>query len=536
MSEAAPQLPGSPLRVGGGAVKRRFEEIPRRSRTAAELWAAALRDHGARPFIEFEDGTAFTYREFDARIARWQRLLADRGLGEDERFATLLPNGVEAVATFLAAVCTNHTIVPINTNAIGESLRHALADSQAGVLVTTREWGDRIDDDWKRAHLQEVIFVEDLGEALLDRGTVIHQAQPSDSVAVLYTSGTTGPPKGAIVSQQYYSFVAWKFAYYYGFDNDDVLFTVMPMFHVNAQCVTLLAGVMSGARVAMHGHFSASTFWQRIFDTGATHFAAMGAMGNILLRRPPEEFRPGHRLRSCQIVPAPDPLEDFETRFGVRVMHEVYGMTEGSFLLPNHRPNSASGRLGRNDDYYEVRVVDEDDEECPRGVPGELVVRPRIPGIMFSGYLGNPEASWNAVRNLWFHTGDLGMHDVQGEYWYLGRLKDVIRRRGENIAAFEIEREMLQLEGVTEVAAVGVPSDLGEDDVMVVVAAKAVDEVSCLAWCRERLPAHMVPRYIELCDALPKNASHRVLKRELRERGLTSRTWDALAMSRKEKT
>jgi crotonobetaine/carnitine-CoA ligase len=544
MSEAATvgALPASPLSPGQGAVTVLFEQIPKAERTIAAVWAQALATDPDRSFIAFEGRESLTYRELDARMARWQRIFAESGLERGDRFATLLFNGPEHVAAFLAAAVTGVVIVPINTNAIGASLLHALRDSQARLLITSAEWAARLDREWSLPQLETLVIVGD-GEAPpvaatvrhcddvpVGGGSEIYPARPEDLLAVLYTSGTTGPPKGAMVSHEYYTFVSWKFAYHFGHTRDDVLLTVLPMFHVNAQCVALLAAVMSGARVAMYPRFSATSFWRWVQDSGATYFAAMGAMGNILLRRPADEFQPGHRLRACQIVPAPEPLEAFEQRFGVRVMSEVYGMTEASILLPSHRAEGAApGRMGKNDRYFEVRVVDDADEELPRGSAGELVIRPRIPGIIFSGYLGNPEATVAATRNLWFHTGDLGVQDADGEYWYRGRLKDVIRRRGENISAFEIEHELLRRPGVVEAAAVGVPSELGEDDVMafVVVDDPAVDEPACHRWCEQHLPAHMVPRYVERIDALPKNSSERVLKRELKERGVGSATWEA---------
>ena len=494
---ADPRDLGSPLRPAAGTVSQMFETIPIAERTIAAMWAQALDGDRSRVFITFEDGRPWSYDDLDAMVARWRATFADLGVGPGDRLALLLPNCVEYVAAFFAAGTSGAIMVPLNGNTLGRSLEYALADSKAKALVTTTELAERFDAAWELPELGAVVLIDAETDQAGTSPAVIGFAgrtgaapaitpAPTDVAAILYTSGTTGPPKGAVVTQEYYRFCAWSYAYYFGYTPDDVLFTVLPMFHANAQCSTLLAALVAGAQVAMHRKFSASRFWQEIHDTGATHFAAMGTMGNILMRRPASEFVPGHRLRTCQIVPAPEPLDAFEQRFGVPVLYEMFGMTEGGFLLASHRPGFGSGRMGDNTPYHDVRIHDADGREVPRGAVGEIVVRPHLPGLMFREYWNNPAATAEATRDLWFHTGDLGRQDDEGSYWYEGRLKDVIRRKGENIAPHEIERELLAHPAVKDVAAIGVPSELGEEEVMAFVATgtgprPAAEELH--AWC-----------------------------------------------------
>lgn len=518
--------------------------IPPAERTVAALWDRAMRHDPGRPFVSFEAGPYLTYAEIDAQAQRWARGLLAAGLRPGARLAVMLPNSIDHVALFLGALRASLVVVPVNLAHFGEMLRHILVDSEAELLVGGPSVAELIDPGWElpalrtlvvtgdrpvRSPGRETLLVQELLDRAPDESTVVAPT-PRDVAAVLYTSGTTGPSKGAVVSHEYYVHYAWAFARTMAFTDEDVLFTALPMFHVNAQVCTLLPGVLTGARVVVYERFSASRFWHQLADSGATHFAGMGAMGNILMKRPPAEYRDDHRLRLCQMVPAPDDLAAFESRFRVPVTYAMYGMTEGMLVPPSRDGTHRPGLIGRHHPYHQVAIVDEHDDEVPPGVVGELVVRPLLPGIMFREYLGRPEETLRAFRNLWFHTGDLGMRDENGELWYRGRKKDAIRRRGENVSAYEVEREVLRHESVAEAAVVGVAAELGEEEVLVVVApqpGRRIDPAELYEFCRDRLPAFMVPRYIEIRPELPKNDSQRVLKHLLRADGLRPGVWQA---------
>lgn len=535
---------------GVGPARGDFESIPAHQRTLPALWNRAVAAGAARDFIRFDDGPQLTLGQVDAEVRRWSAAFADLGLTPGERVGIMLGNCPENLSALLALAVNGLVLVPINPAFCGEMLRHVLTDSRIRALVTTADVLAQVESHWVLDHLREVVIVGEMPAGSMRAELRLHDAAgfparedrrpdhtpaPYDDAAVLYTSGTTGPSKGALVSHTYFVFYSWAFAHGMGHGPTDVLFTPLPMFHANALAVTIFPAVMVGARAVVVSRFSAGRFWQQIADSRATHFAGMGSMGNVLMRRSPTEFRSDHCLRVCHLVPAPHELPEFERRFGVPVMYATYGMTEGMVVLPGidgtHRP----GLIGSRHPYHDVAVVDEHDQPVPDNTPGELVVRPRIPDIMFRGYLNRPDATVEAWRNLWFHTGDSVRRDRDGDLWFLGRLEDTIRRRGENISAFEVEREVLQCPGVAEAAVVGVPAEVGEDEVLLAVTATdgvTLDPARVHAHCAQRLPKYMVPRYVEVRRELPKNAGQKVLKNELRDGPRSPGLWDAEASAR----
>jgi len=548
------------LRSGEPAVTERFDEIPVEERTLAAIVRNALRrvDDQDRVFLNFRGETSLTYRQLRADIGAWERTLDELSVDRGGRVAVMLPNSVEYVSLLLALGNTGRVAVPVNVTLKGWSLQYTLSDSEAELLVISSDFVEHLDPAWDLPSLKQLISVgaataeapagpwqsRTLEEVWAGSTTNAdghstphetalsdHPVLPDDVAAIMYTSGTTGPPKGAVVSHEYYFFYAWVFAYSEGHSSDDVLFTVLPLFHVGAYCASLLPALMCDAQLVLYDRFSASDYWNWVADSGATQFVAMGTMGNVLMKRPQSEFRPDHKLRIAQMAPAVEDVPEFERRFNVPLVYQFYGMTEGMYLLPSHQPDPRPGCCGSHMPFHDFRIVDPEDREVPVGTTGEIVVRPKLPNIMFKEYLGKPSATVEATRNLWFHTGDLGKLDGAGNLWFQGRLKDIIRRRGENIAAFLIERELLTHDGVAEVAAFGIPAEVGEEEVKVCVVptdpATAPTAQELHAFCADKLPRHMVPRFIELRRELPKNASLRVLKYVLSAEGRTADTWDA---------
>src|SRR5262249_54222439 len=310
---------------------------------------------------------------------------------------------------------------------------------------------------------------------------------------------------------------------------DDILYTCLPLFHVNAQVCTVLAALVFDAQVAMYEHFSASTFWEEIHRARATVFLALGAMGNILAKAPSHVADRDHQVRLAMVVPPPEDLEGFERRFGLRVVYETFGMTEGIVSPPAIVEPRRPGCCGRPTAETEVRIMDDDDNALGPRQTGEIVIRPREPYTMMSGYYGMPEATLEAFRNLWFHTGDLGWMDEDGFLYFVGRKKEAIRRRGENISAFEVECIVNQHESVLESAAIPVPSDLGEDDLKIIVVLKEGEKLQpedLIAFCESRMAYFMVPRFIEFREQLPKTPTQRVEKYKLQAEGNNAETWD----------
>lgn len=500
-----------------------FTEVEAATRTIGGMWLRALEQGPDRPFLRFGD-ERLSVRQMHQRVLRWARELDRLGVKRGAPVALLMRNCPDYVALLIAIGGTGRLAVPINAELIGELLAYPITDAGAQLLVVDAERMPTVEALRLSPDINVVIAEQNAGrldlplppgaeEAFADTVRSVRRSDPS---VVLYTSGTTGPPKGAVLAQEYYAFLGWSSASSNGFMDDDVVFVVLPLFHINAQA-SLFGAILSGVELALEPRFSASTFWQRVHETGATHLSLIGMIGNVLLKRPASEFVPGHRVRLAIMVPAPEPVEEFESRFHVSVVSNAYGMTEAPVCPPSRTGRAKPGFIGQATPYFEMALVDDDDELLGDEQVGEIVIRPRLPNIIFREYLGKPAETVSAWRNLWFHTGDLARRDRNGDYWFAGRKKECIRRRGENIAPIQIERAALKLDGLIEAAAVPVPSELGEDEIKLVVVLRpgaTLHPEEIWRACAE-LPSYMWPAYVEIVDELPKNASHRVLRDRL---------------------
>jgi len=309
---------------------------------------------------------------------------------------------------------------------------------------------------------------------------------------------------------------------------DDVLCTTLPLFHINA-LNTLAQALLTGAHMVLESRFSASGFWPAMAARGGTVIYLLGAMVPILLAQPITANERAHRVRRGlgPGVP-PDLMTAFTARTGVSLV-DGYGSTETNFVIGATVADHKPGSMGRVQPNFEARVVDEHDNTVPAGVPGELVLRAQEPFAFASGYLGMPEKTVDAWRNLWFHTGDRVARDADGSFRFIDRLKDVIRRRGENISSYEVEQVLLSHPDVEAAAAFPVASDLAEDEVMaalVIRPGQPFDPVALMRFCEARMPYYAVPRYVEIVPDLPRTENGKVQKFRLRERGVTAATWD----------
>jgi len=361
-----------------------------------------------------------------------------------------------------------------------------------------------------------------------------YEANAWDTAAVLFTSGTTGPSKGVVVP--------WGLVYSFAsrlypsgsLTADDIIYVPTASSHIGGKALPMLAALL-GAQIVIRGRFSASAFWDEIRHFGCTAAALVGTMAAFLTKQgEPGPADRDHPLRQVAMTPLADG-EGFARRFGVRVC-SFYGTTEVGFPLTTGwdiRDWHSCGRLDRTFPGYEVRLVDEHDIAVPTGTPGELIVRTAEPWTLNAGYLGMPEQTASAWRNGWFHTGDLLTRDEQGNHFYLDRLKDAIRRRGENISSFEVESYVSDHPDVLECAAIGVRSELAEEEVKVFVVpdkGRAIAPLQLHTFLASRMPKFMLPRFIEIVDRLPKTAAtERVKKHELRALGITPGTWDQQA-------
>ncbi len=480
-------------------------------------------------------GSQLTYRE----CANQVQALATRMRDEEVRpgcvVALLMGTSIEQVVLWFALSHLGAVHAPLNTALAGDLLVHALLVSRAEVLVVDHAHRAAADDAIGRLAAPPRLL--DL-DALVRGASADGQAtEPADvdelaTATLLFTSGTTGRSKACALSHRYLVRQAQLHARSIGATADDVLFTPFPLFHIDAATLTVCAALAVRGTAALAARFSASTFWDDVRSLDATVFNFMGATLTILWKQPASSHDRDHRVRLAWGVPLPDWHHAFEQRFGLEV-RTVYGLTDGG--VPVYDPLVGPRRThtaGRVLDEFEVQI---DTSRCRPGDPagvGEILVRGREPGLTMNGYYGDAGATALAVMDGWVRTGDLGQLDDDGFLAFRGRLSDSIRRRGENISALEVE-EIIQLHPqVLEAAAIGVPSELTEEDVLVYVVPRpgtppAPDEVR--AHCLEHGPAYMAPRYVRLVDVLPRTPTEKVEKFRLKEQGIPPGTWDAEA-------
>ena len=455
----------------------------------------------------------------------------------------MLASGADFVVTWFAASRLGAVQVPVNTAYRGMLLEHVVATSGARVAVVGDEHRAHFDldrapyDALRHLVLQEGSGTTDglggrvLPLAALERHGAVPLADvhPTDPAAILFSSGTTGPSKGILLSHHYFWFHADRSARRGEVRPDERYYTCLPLFHANAQVLSVTAALVTGTTVVLDARFTASGFWDRMRQSGATRFNYIGGMIPILMKQPVSDQDREHAVRHGIGAAAPaDQLEAFERRFGVTLV-ENYGQTENCVALANALDDRRVGSVGKPICGFDVDVVDDDDLPVGPDVVGELVFRPQSPHVMMSGYHGMPDAMVGATRNLWFHTGDYVRRDVDGFYYFVDRKKDAIRRRGENISAYEVELVVDSHPGVLESAAIAVPSEVGEDEVMVVLVPRPgaqVDPLDLVRYCEDRMPYFAVPRFVDVRAELPKTPTHRVEKYRLREDGVTPTTWD----------
>ncbi|HEY4174033.1 MAG TPA: ATP-dependent acyl-CoA ligase, partial [Rhodopila sp.] len=424
-------------------------------------------------------------------------------------------------------------LVPINTAAMGPQIGYYLRNCGARLLVTEHRFLDRLElagtlpveriwvvggDD--RSHAEPFPPLA----APVEAAPVL----PGDPLAVLYTSGTTGPSKGVICPHAQYYWWGANSAALLQVEADDVLCTTLPLFHINA-LNTLAQALLTGARMVLETRFSAYGFWPAMAARGATVVYLLGAMVPILLAQPITPQERTHRIRRGlgPGVPA-ELMTAFTARTGVSLV-DGYGSTETNFVIGATMADRKPGSMGRIRPGFEAQVVDEHDNPVPAGIPGELVLRAQEPFAFAAGYFGMPDKTVEAWRNLWFHTGDRVARDTDGWFRFIDRLKDVIRRRGENISSHEVEQVLLSHPDIEAAAAFPVASDLAEDEVMaalVIRPGQPFDPVALMRFCEARMPYFAVPRYVEVLPDLPRTENGKIQKFKLRERGVTPETWD----------
>jgi len=477
-----------------------------------------------RPLVRFEDDV-LTGAQLHENALKVAQALTALGLKPGDKAALMLDNGREAIEAWFGMTYAGIVEVPINTAFKGDLLTYMLTQAECRAIITKPEFVERIEVD-----IQVLVVGESYDEALANAPATPtgHTPHPNDPSVILFTSGTTGPSKGVVLSHNANFRLCRNVCEIMAYERDEVLFTAFPLFHVNAKYTTVLPALYVGGEVVMRPRFSASRFWDICRVEGVTAFNFMGALLMMLHKQPPKPQDRDHKVAKAYGAPAPVTIFDaFQERFGVRLV-EVYGSTELGTATGNTVHESKVGSCGVPAPHYEVEIHDEHDNLVPPGTEGEICVRPKEPDVMIQEYYRMPEATLKAFRNLWFHTGDRGRMDEDGRFYFVDRMKDAIRRRGENISSWEVEKSIDAHEAVQEAAVIGVPSELTEEEVLAVVVLKpgrALTPQALLDHCQDRMAHFAVPRYVRFADELPKNQSQRIEKFRLRELGVTG-AWD----------
>lgn len=500
-----------------------------------DRWADQTPD---RVHVVWEDGEQWSFAEVRRRTQAKAAGLAALGVGQGDFVAVWLPNGREALLAFYAINYLGAVFVPFNTAYRGNLLAHVVANSGARVIIAHPDLVGRLGEidraDLGLAVLTTAGDAPDIGLPTvrfdaIDGSTVPPLERPIDPwdiQSVIYTSGTTGPSKGVLSSYLHMFSNAgpesWPMV-----GRDDRYLCVAPIFHIGGMGPPFVM-LARGASVAMVESFATDRFWDIAARTGATVVFLLGVMATFLLKRPPSPQDRAHGVKKAFMVPLTDDAPAFTERFGIDI-YTIFNMTEVSSPIVSEANPVRRGTCGKVRPGVEVRLVDRHDGEVPVGDIGEMLVRTDRPFAMNSGYHRNPEATAQAWANGWFHTGDAFRRDADGYFYFVDRVKDAIRRRGENISSFEVEVEVCAHPAVREAAAIGVPSPLSEDDVMVIVApvpGHSIDPAELIGFLADRMPYFMVPRYIRVLPELPKTPSAKVRKADLRAQGVTDDTWD----------
>lgn len=499
-------------------------------------------------FFYFED-KQYTYQDtnrYANQIANGYRSL---GVKKGDKVTVMLPNCPEFVLNWFGLAKLGAVDSPINIAYKGDLLRHVIVNSNTRVLVIHEDFAERIlPIQAELPGLERVVIYGSADkikekikfpvityEKLMDHSPDLSAPEDInyfDPLQIIYTSGTTGPSKGVVLSHNAMYLYAKDTIEYLGLRPDDILFSCLPLFHINIRFFTIVPALLLETSFAMVERFSATRFWDDIRKYNATVFCLLGAMTTFVLKQPPSEDDPNNPARLFWGGPmSVEQGKEFEERFNLKTYTGYFGMSEANWITSMNVKEmdalKAEGKweqvlgMGKEKkDRYEVKVVDDYDIEVPVGQTGELICRPTRPFSMMSEYINMPAKTVEAFKNLWFHTGDIVKRDEEGYFYFVDRKKDYIRRRGENISSFEVEFTVNTLDKVAESAAVGVQSPHGEEEILIVICLKEGETLSpeeLYKHCEERMAKFMIPNYMKIVDEIPKTATGRAQKYKIRE-------------------
>lgn len=489
---------------------------------------------------KFADGTSWTYQEALAFTKQTAAYFSSLGIKRNELVLAWLPNGPEMLRTWFALNYIGAVFVPLNLDYRGRILEHVIRETQSRTLLAHPALIERL-ADIETAELKTVLAVGgsdgrigkhiEVGATLLDFDQ--QMSEPADvnvwdPQMVIFTSGTTGPSKGVLCP--YLQMVTVGKGSYGYMNEDDCILIDLPMFHVGGVSPAM-AAITNCATMALYDGFSTRDFWKRVKESNATTTSGLiGSMAAFLVKAPKQPNEKDNSLRMLTCMLNEQALQ-VAKRYNIKLC-SGFNMSELSVPLVTEVDCGIAGSCGKPRTGCECRVVDEHDYECAPGEIGELIVRTDQPWETSLGYLNRPDATAQAWRNGWFHTGDLVRKDADGNFFFVDRLKDAVRRRGENVSSLEVESEVLGYDAVAEAAVVGIPSELGDEDILVAVVAKAnqsIDAQKLIEYLIPLMPHYMVPRFVRILDELPKTATNKLMKYAIRDEGITGDTWDAEA-------
>ena len=495
--------------------------------------------HPDKEFIRFEDGQRWTWAQAREIGLRTAAALQARGVTPGDTVLAWLPNNASIVRIWLGANYAGAIFVPINQSYRGRLLEHVLNTSRAKVMICHPQLAERL-TDINLAHLTHVIVegqtadnvrlaVKVEPDSVLDQpGEPDRAYEPQlwDIQAIIFTSGTTGPSKAVQVT--YLHLFATAQATYGYINGSDTMMINLPMYHVGGTA-SFMSAVSVGASISLYDGFNTREFWNQVRASNASVVSGLiGAMTVFLSKNEPKPDDADNPLRMVTLMPINADTVALGKRYGFSHL-SGFNMTELSGPLITNINETVDRSLGKPRVGVQCRIVDDHDMEVPVGTIGEFICRSDRMWDQFTGYYGNPEATAQALRNGWFHSGDLMYRDGDNNFFCVDRKKDSIRRRGENISSLEVEMEIASFPAVREVAAYAVASPAGEDEVMIAVAPKpgdTIDPVALIKYLTPRMAHFMVPRYVRIEAELPKTPTNKIQKSDLRAQGITADTWD----------
>ena len=524
-----------------------MQEYSQQDRVLSKIIEDKARQHPNHVVFQFRDDPV-TFEELNARINQAATGFLELGVKHGDKVAIMMSNSPEFLYVWFGLNKIGAVEVPVNCALKGQGLAYQMVQSDCVALVADLQYLDRLEGvAGELEAIRHIVYTDNTASGAAqptwagfehmtyaefsDRsedspGVDVHY---SDLASILYTSGTTGVSKGVMFSHHYWYDIWAESVKYSRYTEDDVLYTGLPFFHGNAQGITVGPAILADAKAVIVDRFSASRIWDDCRRWECTEANYIGGIIPILLKQEPRENDGDNPVRLMVGAAAPqDEWHEFQKRFNTKIL-EVYGMTECYCCLVSPYDDPRAGACGKTITGWDVKIVDDDDQECEPNSLGEFIARSNKMFVGTTGYYNKPEATLELFKNGWIHTGDLGRMDEDGHFFFVDRKKQAIRRRGENISSFEVESVISSHDDVLESCVVGVPADVGEEEVKAVVVLKegrTATEEDLIRWCEPRMAYFAIPRYIAIRDSMPKTPSERVEKFKLKNEGITDDCWD----------